>query len=465
VLAPAWLSGWKAAAAATPLPPLPNFSEADALLLTPDDERFARYQAAFNRRTMQRPRLRALCKTPRAVSAMIEWLRTHDIPFALRGGGHCFEGFSQSDSVVVDTRLMNAIDIDTATETVTTGPGAALGAVYAAVGLQGYALPAGNCTTVGVAGQALGGGCGYLSRQFGFLCDSLKSIECIDANGRSVVADAAQNVDLFWACRGGGGGCFGVATKLRFQLFPLRKVLIFTIEWSLPPEKALTVVKEWQAFARQAPEAITSTLTIGADPKQHIWLECTGQSLGSEEQLRSELQGLLKLNRTLSEPRIKPMSYREAVSYLSEGESYPSVFYKGKSDILSNPLSDDGIAVLFEGVQTFPQDEFTAVLYPYGGAIARVSSSATAVPYRAAWGSLQYNLTWDRPDEAASQLTQLRSLYASMRPYVSGGAYVNYCDSELQNWREAYWGPNLSRLEEIKARFDPDDVFRHAQSV
>ena len=97
VFAPALLSGWRTAAADTPLPPLPDLPEAEALLLTPKDKRFARYEATFNRRTMVRPRLRALCKTQHAVSAMIEWLRSHHIPFALRSGGHCFEGFSQSD--------------------------------------------------------------------------------------------------------------------------------------------------------------------------------------------------------------------------------------------------------------------------------------------------------------------------------------------------------------------------------
>ena len=414
---------------------------------------------------MLRPRLRALCKTQRAVAAMIEWLRFHHIPFALRSGGHCFEGFSQSDAVVLDTRPMNAIDIDTATETVTTGPGASLGALYKAVGVRGYALSAGSCPTVGVAGHALGGGCGYLSRQFGFLCDSLESIECIDANGRLVVADGAQNADLFWASRGGGGGCFGVATRFRFRLFPLSKVLVFTVEWSLPPAQALTMVKAWQAWAPQAPEAITSTLTIGLDPKGHIWLECAGQSVGSEDQLRRELRGLLKLKRAHAGPSIEPMSFLQAVAYFSEGWSYKSICYKGKSDILSTPLGDDGIAVLFEGLQTLPEDEFTAVLYAYGGAIARISASATAFPYRSAWGCIQYNLTWDQPNKTPTRLLQMRRLYDAMRPYVSGGAYVNYCDTELQNWREAYWGPNLLRLENIKSRLDPDDVFRHAQSI
>jgi hypothetical protein len=162
VFAPAVLSSQKAAAD-LPLPSLPELPEAEAVLLTPRDTRFARYEVAYNRRTMLQPKLRALCKTQNSVAVMVRWVRLHRIPFALRSGGHCFEGFSQSDSVVIDTRLMNAIDIDAADETVTIGPGASLGQVYRAVGAQGYAVSAGTCATVGVAGHVLGGGYGYLS--------------------------------------------------------------------------------------------------------------------------------------------------------------------------------------------------------------------------------------------------------------------------------------------------------------
>jgi hypothetical protein len=367
--------------------------------------------------------------------------------------------------VVIDTRLMNTIDIDTANEAVTAGPGASLGSLYLAVGARGYALSAGSCPTVGVAGHVLGGGYGYLSRQFGLLCDSLEAIESIDADSRLVVADSAQNADLFWASRGGGGGCFGVATRFRFRLFPLSKVLVFTKQWSLPPVRALTVVKAWQVWAPQAPDAITSTLTIGRGARGHIWLECAGQSVGSEDQLRYELRGLLEFGPAQEAPNIKQMSFPQAVDHFSEGWRYRSTYAKGKSDILQAPLSDDGIAVLIEGLQNLPKDEFTAILYAYGGAIARVSPQATAFPYRNALGCIQYDLTWNKPEKTPIRLLQMRRLYDSMRPYVSGGAYVNYCDTELQNWREAYWGPNLSRLEGIKSRFDPDDVFRHAQSV
>ena len=159
------------------------------------------------------------------------------------------------------------------------------------------------------------------------------------------------------------------------------------------------------------------------------------------------------------------MSFLQAVNHFSEGWSYKSIYAKCKSDILLTPLCDEGIAVLFERIQHLPKDEFTVVMYAYGGAIAGMPSSATAFPYRNALGCIQYALSWDKPEQTHARLLQMRRIHNSMRPYVSGGAYVNYCDTELQNWREAYWGPNLSRLEGIKSRLDPDNLFRHAQSI
>ena len=462
VFAPAVLSGRKAAAGFS-LPPLPELPEADAVLLTPTDKRFARYEVAYNRRTMLQPKLRALCKTQNAVAVMVRWVRLHRISFALRSGGHCLEGFSQSDSVVIDTRLMNAIDIDATDETVTIGPGASLSQVYRAVGAQGYAVSAGTCPTVGVAGHVLGGGYGYLSRQFGLFCDGLKSIEMIDAEGRAVVADSEENVDLFWASRGGGGGSFGVATRFRVQLFPLNKVLVFTKRCSLPPRHAQTIVKAWQTWAPQAPDAITSTLIISSGEKGQLRLECAGQSVGSEEQLRREFRRLAELG-AQGAPNIKPMSFLQAVNHFSEGWRYRSTYAKDKSDVLLAPLNDDGIAVLLDAVQNMP-DDFTLIFQPYGGAIARVSPEQTAFVYRKALGCIQYDLTWNHGEKTPARLLQIRMFYESMRPYVSGGAYVNYCDTDLPNWREAYWDANLPRLRGIKSRFDPDNVFRHAQSI
>jgi FAD/FMN-containing dehydrogenase len=175
----------------------------DALLLQPHDARFAQYQVAFNTRTMLTPQLRAMCKTAQAVSVMVDWCRSNNLPFAIRRGGHSYEGFSQSSSIVIDTRQLAAITIDSATKIAVVGAGASLGQIYQAIAPRGFAFPGGSCPTVGVSGHLLGGGYGYLARQFGLACDNVLSIDLVDPEGRQIRAEAEQNTDLYWACRGG----------------------------------------------------------------------------------------------------------------------------------------------------------------------------------------------------------------------------------------------------------------------
>jgi FAD/FMN-containing dehydrogenase len=163
-----------------------------------------------------------MCKTPNAVGVMVDWCRTNNMPFAVRCGGHSYEGFSESASVVIDLRLMNSIAIDVATKTATVGAGASLGQLYQAIAPRGFAFPGGSCPTVGVSGHLLGGGYGYLARPFGFACDNVLSVDLVDPQGKQVHADAQQNADLFWACRGGGGGTFGVATGYQLRLIRSR---------------------------------------------------------------------------------------------------------------------------------------------------------------------------------------------------------------------------------------------------
>ena len=228
VVAPAVLSGRQASAA---LPPLPNLPAGDALLLQPTDAHFADYQPAFNARTMLTPALRALPRTAAAVGTLVDWCRSNDLPFALRCGGHSYEGFSQSASVVIDARLIKAVTFDAHAMTATVGAGASLGDFYKVVAPHGLGFPGGSCPTVGVSGHVLGGGYGHLARPFGLACDSLLSIDLVDPQGHQIHADATQNADLFWACRGGGGGSFGVATGFRFQLHAVKTVFVFRIDW------------------------------------------------------------------------------------------------------------------------------------------------------------------------------------------------------------------------------------------
>jgi len=148
----------------TPLPNPPNLPASDALLLRPGDPGYETYEPASNERVLLRPQLRALCKTSKAVSVMVEWARTNGQPFALRSGGHSYEGFSQSASIVIDTRLMNHIEFNRRARTMTVGSGATLAPVYETIGAAGFGFPGGSCPTVGIAGHALGGGFGLIGR-------------------------------------------------------------------------------------------------------------------------------------------------------------------------------------------------------------------------------------------------------------------------------------------------------------
>jgi FAD/FMN-containing dehydrogenase len=451
---------------AVALPALPNLPSSDALLLQPTSSNFNRYEPAYNKRTMLRPQLRALCKTSHSVSVMVDWARSNMVPFALRSGGHCYEGFCESTDVVIDTRLMNQVVIDVANSSATVGAGAALGDIYKAIGAKGFAIPAGSCPTVGISGHTLGGGFGLLARQMGLACDSLQSVELVDPQARIVTADQQNQPDLFWACRGGGGGSFGAVTSFRFKLHPIGQVVVFGVTWTLDAAHAAKVMKAWQAWAPNAPNAITALFRMGKNGDGSMNVHVFGQSVGPSSQLRQELRALLDVETPDAAPVIKSKTFLQAVDYFSGGSAYESTYSKCKSDYLLSPLSDDGIATLIDGLRQLPSNAIVPICDAYGGAVFDTGPDASAFAHRA--GTLyciQYYSSWGAAASTPVHLARMKDLYASMRPYVSGAAYVNYCDLDLADWPDAYWGANLARLKQVKSAVDPDNVFRHAQSI
>jgi hypothetical protein len=460
IAAPAFARSSSAATA--PLPTLPPLPASDALLLKPGSAAFNQYQVAYNKRTLLQPKLRALCKTPKAVATLVDWSRQNGLPLALRSGGHSYEGFSQSSGVVIDTRLMNQVTVDKANKTMTVGAGAALGNIYNKIGAAGFAFPGGSCATVGIAGLTLGGGFGFLARPFGLACDSLQWAELVDAGGEIIEADAQQNTDLFWALRGGGGGSFGAVTRMRFKVYPLTHVVRISATWFLPQARAVKLMQAWQAWAPTAPATITTVMVISRGGNGSIALKCIGQSTGSADEVKRELRHLTDVAAT--QPTIVPMSFLQAATGGKSSWTYPSILQKAKSDYVQTPLTENGIATLFGEILKFPA--VGAICDAYGGAIGNVADDASAFAHRSGTlYSIQYFTNWTTAGQAAAGVARIRALYAAMRPHVSGAAYVNYCDLDLPDYAQAYWGQNLARLRQIKSAVDPDNVFRHAQSV
>jgi hypothetical protein len=448
------------------LPPLPNLSASEILFLTPSDSQYASYLVSANLRTQLSPKLRALCKTEHAVAVMIDWARSNNLSFGIRCGGHSYEGFSQSQDVVIDLRGLEDISVDTAAGIVTVGAGVSLYDVYEELANEGYAFPAGSCPTVGIAGHVMGGGYGLLARSHGLTCDVLQQVTMIDCQGSTLQATVSSEPDLFWACRGGGGGSFGIATQFVLRIFALTNVLVFGVSWKLRQSHAAGIFSAWQTWAPNAPNSITSIMKLGPAGNGLISMRCIGQSIGSEAELRNELHSLVTLETPSSPLRIQGLSFLDGVKHFAGPLTYESVYMKAKSDYVFSPLASSAIGNMLSAVAAVPVGGIAVLCDAYGGQIGNVPVADTAFPRRGGTQyCIQYFSSWQNAAQSGSHLINVANVYAAMRPYLPGAAYVNYCDLDLQNWADAYWGANLSRLSAVKAAYDANNLFHHQQSV
>jgi FAD/FMN-containing dehydrogenase len=462
-LAPA-VVGRAGAQAGFPLADLKaSLDPATARVVAPGDGDYNKLRQAYNLRTLKTPQAIVLPKTQAGVGPIVGWARSRRVPFSVRGGGHSYEALSLSDSLVIDTRLLNAVRVNGRERTVAVGGGATLGQVYQAVGALELGVPGGSCPTVGVAGNTLGGGFGFLARQYGMACDSLVSVEMVDAAGRTVLADAGNNADLFWACRGAGSGSFGVVTSFLFKCQVVKQVTVFGIGWQLSPGRAKAVMKAWQSWAPNAPKPITSIFRIVKSGAGTMALRCAGLWVGPAETIEAELRPLIAAAGTSAALTKRTTTFLGAIRHFTPDDEPASM--KGKSDYVAAPMSDAGIDTLLGGLAQLPANAITIICDAYGGAIADMAAADTAFPHR---GGVLYSMQYYMQMPAASadvRLAQMRTLYAAMRPHVSGAAYLNYPDLDLPDAARAYWGSNLARLKQVKATADPDNLFRHAQSV
>jgi FAD/FMN-containing dehydrogenase len=436
------------------------------MVLVPADKDFSEYNRSFNKRTQIAPRVRVVAGSAKAVSTTMLWAANNGLRFAVRSGGHSYEGFSQSPDLVIDVRGMTGIKLATDRKSVSIGSGSSLGSVYEALWPRNLAIPAGSCFPVGVAGHSLGGGFGLLGRSFGLACDSVLSMEVVDASGHIRNVSGQDNPDLFWALRGGGNGSFAVVTNFNFRTSPVSMVARFGITWSKPTAQAAKIVQAWQQWLADLPPSITGTLHLTKDQSGLIKVHMAGLSVQSESKLKVELKRLQRVARSADQVSTTTQTFKAAATIFNGGPADDSLFMKGKSDYVNDPMTDQGILTLLNGLQNAP-GEIAALCDTYGGAINKIASDATAFAHRGNTRySIQYYMEWTDPAASDTNIAMMRTLYTSMRPHVSGGAYVNYCDLDLgDGYARAYWGDNLPRLMKIKAGVDPKNIFRHAQSV
>jgi FAD/FMN-containing dehydrogenase len=418
-----------------------------------------------------RPRAIVYCASATDVARTLDWARMHQIRAVPRSGGHSYAGYSSGNGVViVDVSRLNQVSVVSGHARV--GAGAKLIDVYAALAARSETIPAGSCPTVGIAGLALGGGIGYASRAFGLTSDNLQRVHIVTADGELRACDVRNEPDLFWACRGGGGGNFGIVTSLDIAKHPASTVSTYSIEW--PWEQAAQAVAAWQAFAPHAPDELFSVLDLIATgptaPGARAHVVSAGQYFGTETALTALIQPLASTGAPIS-VKTASVSYLDTVLHWAGCRdaaacTEPRPTFKAKSDYVSRPLPAEAIAALVNGISARQTAGRGAVyLDPMGGAINRVPKGETAFVHRDHLFSIQYTAQWSGSAAAAPSLAWLAGVHTALRPHVSGYAYQNYIDPSLPGWRDAYYGSNLRRLESVRKRYDPHRRFRFAQSI
>ena len=433
------------------------------------------------------PRAIAYCRTPDDVQRCVDFARRHRVRVAARSGGHSYGGYSVCRGLVVDVTELSAVHLDMRRRRATVGAGIRLIDLYTALGGKGRLLPGGSCPTVGIAGLALGGGVSVFSRRYGLTCDQLDAVRIVTADGKILTCDRERHEDLFWACRGGGGGNFGVATSFTFRVHTIPPIALFTLQW--PWAAATDVLGAWLHWTAGAPDELWSNCQLlSAGTAGGETVKVTGVLCGSARTLTTLLRPLRAAVATAPVVDfVGPESYLPAmlVEAGCEGTSVAACHlpsenpagilsrasFGAKSAYVTSMPPDRGIAAAVDAVtildQEVPEVGGGIVFDAYGGAVNRVAPDATAFVHRDALACAQWSYFWGTGathSVIAAGSSWLASTGRSLAPYVHG-AYQNYIDPTLTDWARAYYGANLPRLVKVKRKVDPDDFFHFAQSI
>jgi FAD/FMN-containing dehydrogenase len=434
-------------------------------LIFPDSPDYESARLLWARQFSKFPLVIVYCQNVQDVVNALSWCREHDVAFRARSGGHALEGWSSVDGgVVIDVSDMNQIDVDESAGVATAQTGATQGAVVDALGRKGYTIPTGGEADPGIAGVLLGGGIGLLVRSMGLACDHLVGVEMVVPSGEQgaqvIQADEDHNADLLWASRGGGGGNFGIATSFTFKIRPISTVTIYEATWDWQHLSELFSV--WQELAPSADDWLDSW--FGASSKAAGTITSNGMFIGSEEtRLRDLLQPLFGIGKP--KVAIQTMPYRDAWFKFAGPDDPENMPHKDKfsSVWVYDSLPSEAIETLRSFLTDAPNAEANIWCLSWGGAVGRIPTDATAFFHRKARYYIEWECPWENASEEKEAIAWIERFRVAMGPYVRG-SYINVPDSSINDLR-TYYGDNLARLQQIKRKYDPQNVFRFEQSI
>ena len=399
------------------------------------------------------------------VSQVVSLARETGLNLAVRSGGHSLAGYSTTDGgIVLDLSELKALQIDTERRTAWAETGLTAGEYTAVAGAHGLATGFGDTGSVGIGGITLGGGVGFLVRKHGLTIDDLLAAEIVTADGDLLYADEGTHPDLFWAIRGGGGN-FGVATRLKFRLHSLESFVGGMLFLPATPDVIASFVDEAQA----APDELSTIANVmTAPPLPFLPPEVHGQMvlmafLAYAGGVADGERAIAPL-RALAEPMadmVRPMSYAEM--YPPEEEEYRPVAVAKTMFVDSVGLG--AAETIVERIQASDAMMAATQIRVLGGAVARVPRVATAYAHRDSRVMVNVAAMYQNPEERPKHAAWVNGLSDELRQ-GNEGAYVGFlADEGAERVRAAYPGPTWDRLREVKRRYDPDNVFRLNQNI
>jgi FAD/FMN-containing dehydrogenase len=438
--------------------------------LLPGDIGYDQARTVWNATVDKRPALVVRCAGPSDVVQAVRFARQHDLLLAVRAGGHNIAGKAVADgALLIDLSQMRSVRVDRAARVAWVEPGATLADFDRETQAFGLTTPVGINSTTGIAGLTLGGGFGWTSRNFGMSIDNLICVDVVTADGQMHRASEKENADLFWALRGGGGN-FGIVTGFEFRLHALGPQVLSGLLIH-PFADAPKLLRDYRSFVAQAPDELTAWVVLRkAPPLPFLPKEWHGKEvmiiavcfLGDAGVGERALAPL----RTLGRPIADVIGPHPFVGWQ---QAFDPLLTAGARNYWKShdfrELSDGLFAQLVEFAGRLPTAECEIFIANVGGAMARVPVEATAFAGRDANFVMNVHTRWQEARDDARCIGWAREFYNATRPYASSTAYVNFLPDEDGERLSTTYGGNYAKLREIKAKYDPENVFRVNQNI
>jgi FAD/FMN-containing dehydrogenase len=431
----------------------------------PGDPAYTDACTLFNAMIERRPRLVAECVVVDDVIAALGFAREHDLPVAVRGGGHSVAGLSLcDDGVVLDLRPMADVEVDAERRVVRAAGGALWADVDRATQAHGLATTGGRVSTTGVSGLTLGGGSGWLERKHGLACDQLVAAELVTADGEVVRASADEHPELFWALRGGGGS-FGVVTALELRLHPLGPEV-----WAglalFAADRAPDVVRTFRDVMNGAPDELS--------------LACAFITAPDEEEVPANLRArpaVAVVGMWAGRPDDGERALAPIRALRPDADLFGATPYAEFQCSLDDPpghrnhwtaenvadLPDEAIERLVARAAHLPPGPSQLFIVAWGGAVARFGPDRSPLAGREARFIVHPLLLWDDPADDARCRAVARGFRADMAPWSIGATYPNFLGHEGSSRMRSAFGRSADRLATVKSAWDPAGIFRTHQ--